>query len=150
MKAPRPEAGRLLAVCPCSAACPLPVVCPCSAACPLWVAFRCSAACLLPAAFRCSAVVRQASCRRRRARVIDTQDPKHRMRQETIFVPRPAGVTDYTERGHTSHTEESQPLVGAALDWINDTLRQATQSGSASTTERSNHSRSIGDGLMGS
>lgn len=64
--------------------------------------------------------------------VIDTGDAQRRMRQETIFVPRPVGVTEYTERGHTSHTEEPQPLVGAALNWVNDTLRHATQSGSAS------------------
>lgn len=68
------------------------------------------------------------------AAVIDTRDPQHRMRQETIFVPRPVGVTEYTERGHTSHAEEPQPLVGAALDWVNQTLRQAPDSGSASAT----------------
>jgi hypothetical protein len=66
--------------------------------------------------------------------VIDTHDPRQRMRQETVFVPRPVGVTEYTERGHTSHAEEPQPLVGAALNWINDTLRQAAQSGGATAT----------------
>jgi hypothetical protein len=68
------------------------------------------------------------------AAVIDTHDPQHRVRQETLFVPRPEGVTEYTERGHTSHAEEPQPLVGAALDWVNETLRQAPESGNASAT----------------
>jgi hypothetical protein len=66
--------------------------------------------------------------------VIDTHDGKRPVRQETIFVPRPVGVTEYTERGHTSHAEEPEPLIGAALDWVNDTLRQAPESGSASAT----------------
>jgi hypothetical protein len=66
--------------------------------------------------------------------VIDSRDPQHRVRQETIFVPRPVGVTEYTERDHTSHAEEPQPLVGAALDWVNEVLRQAPESGSASAT----------------
>lgn len=66
--------------------------------------------------------------------VVDTRDSKRPVKQETIFVPRPVGVTDYTERGHTSHAEEPEPLIGAALDWVNDTLRQAAESGSASAT----------------
>jgi hypothetical protein len=65
---------------------------------------------------------------------IDTKNPKSPVRQETIFVPRPEGMTDYTERDHTSHTPEPQPLIGAALNWANDVLRQAPASGNASAT----------------
>lgn len=65
---------------------------------------------------------------------IDTQDPQRRMRQETIFIPSPVGSTLYTESGHTSRTEESQPLVGAALDWVNLELRHAGTRGTATTT----------------
>jgi hypothetical protein len=66
--------------------------------------------------------------------VIDTRNPRKLVRQETIFVPRPEGTTEYTERDHTSRREEPQPLVGAALNWVNDTLRQAQESGSATAT----------------
>ncbi len=68
------------------------------------------------------------------ASVIDTRDPKKLVRHETIFVPSPEGTTEYTEREHTSRRQESQPLVGAALNWVNDTLRHAPESGSASAT----------------
>ena len=68
------------------------------------------------------------------AAVIDTKDPKRLVRHETIFVPRPEGEADYTERGHTSHTPGPQPLIGAALDWVNDTLRHAPESGNVSAT----------------
>jgi len=60
---------------------------------------------------------------------IDTKNPKEMMRQETVFIPRPEGVTEHTENGHTSHTQESQPLVAAALDWVNDVLRYAPTRG---------------------
>lgn len=66
--------------------------------------------------------------------VIDTKDPKGLVRQETIFVPRPEGVAEYTEREHTSRTPGPQPLVGAALNWVNDSLRHAPASGTASAT----------------
>jgi hypothetical protein len=65
---------------------------------------------------------------------IDTQDPQKRMRQETLYIPTPVGVTLYTESGHTSRTEQPQPLVGAALDWVNNTLRHAATTGTATTT----------------
>lgn len=68
------------------------------------------------------------------AAVIDTRDPKQLVRHETIFVPSPEGTTEYTERDHTSRKQEPQPLVGAALNWVNDTLRQAPESGVASAT----------------
>ena len=68
------------------------------------------------------------------AAVIDTKDPKKLVRHETIFVPRPEGVTEYTEREHTSHKQEPQPLIGAALNWVNDTLRHAPESGTVSAT----------------
>ena len=66
--------------------------------------------------------------------VIDTKDPNKLVRQETIFVPRPEGITEYTERDHTSHRQEPQPLIGAALNWVNDTLRHAPESGNVSAT----------------
>jgi hypothetical protein len=66
--------------------------------------------------------------------VIDKRDPAKPMWQETVFVPRPEGITDYTERGRTSHTPEPQPMPGAAIDWMNDVLRHAPALGSASTT----------------
>ncbi|MDB5978177.1 MAG: hypothetical protein JWR07_4937 [Nevskia sp.] len=68
------------------------------------------------------------------AAVIDTKEPKKLVRQENIFIPRPEGTTDYTERGHTSHRQEPQPLIGAAMNWVNDTLRHAPESGNASAT----------------
>lgn len=65
---------------------------------------------------------------------VDTQDPERRMRQETIFIPRPVGTTRYTESGHTSTTPEPQPLIGAALDWVNLELRHAPLSGTRQAT----------------
>lgn len=61
--------------------------------------------------------------------VIDTQDPQQPMWQETIFVPRPEGITEYSESGHTSRTQESQPMPPPALDWMNMILRHAPTRG---------------------
>ena len=63
------------------------------------------------------------------AAVIDLQDPKNPMYQETIFVPRPVGVTEYTESGHTSRTREPQPVITAVIDWMNGQLRHAPAQG---------------------
>lgn len=68
------------------------------------------------------------------AAVIDTQDPAKPMYQETIFVPRPVGMTEYTENGHTSREQQPQPLVTAAIDWMNVHLRHATSDGKASVS----------------
>lgn len=65
---------------------------------------------------------------------LDTGDPLQRMRQETLFVPTPAGITQYTEKGHTSQRNEPQPLIGAVLDWAHAQLRHAATRGQASTT----------------
>lgn len=64
--------------------------------------------------------------------VIDTQDPDKPMWQETIFVPRPVGMTEYTENNHTSREQQPQPLVMAAVDWMGHVLRHAPASGKAS------------------
>lgn len=64
--------------------------------------------------------------------VIDTQDPAQPMWQETIFVPRPEGLTEYTENNHTSREQQPQPLITAVLDWMGHTLRHAPASGKAS------------------
>ena len=62
--------------------------------------------------------------------VIDTEDPKKNTAyQETIFIPRPVGTTDYTENGHTSHTEEPQPIVPEVADWLGETLAYGPISG---------------------
>lgn len=66
--------------------------------------------------------------------VIDTQDADKSMWQETVFVPQPFGVTEYTESGHTSRKEEPQPIITAAVDWMNDQLRHAKPEGEASGT----------------
>lgn len=66
--------------------------------------------------------------------VIDTEDSNQPMWQETVFVPRPEGVTEYTENGHTSRTNEPQPMPTAAIEWMNEVLRHAAPTGSASTT----------------
>ena len=68
------------------------------------------------------------------AATIDTQDPERRMRQETIFIPRPVGTTEYTESGHTSRRQEPQPLIGAVLNWANASLRHANTRGDTSVT----------------
>ena len=64
--------------------------------------------------------------------VIDTQDPAKPMWQETIFVPRPEGMTEYTENNHTSREKQPQPLIMAAVDWMGHVLRHAPASGKAS------------------
>ena len=64
--------------------------------------------------------------------VIDTQDPKRGMRVENVFFPSTVGVTEYTERGRTQKTTESQPMPGAVMEWVDATLRQAPLSGKAS------------------
>lgn len=64
--------------------------------------------------------------------VIDTQDPEKPMWQETIFVPRPEGITEYTENNHTSREKQPQPLVMAVVDWMGHVLRHAPESGKAS------------------
>ncbi len=66
--------------------------------------------------------------------VIDTADKAKLMYQETLFVPRPLGVTTYTESGHTSTTTEPQPIITAVLDWLGETLRHAPMSGSTAVT----------------
>lgn len=71
-------------------------------------------------------------CRRYTA-VIDTQDAQRPMLQETIHIPRPMGVTEYTENNHTAREERSQPLIMAAVDWINAELRHAKPEGEART-----------------
>ncbi len=65
------------------------------------------------------------------AAVIDTQDPAKPMYQETIFVPRPVGMTEYTENDHTSRERQPQPVVTAAIDWMNERLRHTTADGKA-------------------
>lgn len=66
--------------------------------------------------------------------VIDTQDKDKPMYQETIFVPRPVGLTEYTENGHTSREQQPQPVVTAAIDWMNAHLRHASSDGKASVS----------------
>jgi hypothetical protein len=66
------------------------------------------------------------------AAVIDTQDPAKPMWQETIFVPRPEGMTEYTENNHTAREKQAQPIVTAVVDWMGHVLRHATTSGKAS------------------
>lgn len=66
--------------------------------------------------------------------VIDTQDPGKPMYQETILIPRPVGVTEYTENNHTSREEQPQPMPTAVLDWMTDVLRHAKTEGTLSTT----------------
>lgn len=64
--------------------------------------------------------------------VIDSKDPKRGMRVENVFFPSTVGVTEYTERGRTQKTTESQPMPGAVMEWVDATLRQAAPSGKAS------------------
>lgn len=63
--------------------------------------------------------------------VIDLKDAKQPMYQETIWVPTPRGITEYTENDHTSREEQSQPMPTAVLDWMTETLRHAPIKGSA-------------------
>lgn len=64
--------------------------------------------------------------------VIDSADPKRGMRLENVFIPRPVGITEYSERGRSQKTEEPQPMPGAVMEWVDATLRQAPLSGTAS------------------
>lgn len=66
--------------------------------------------------------------------VIDTQDATKPMRQKTIFVPRPVGMTVYTENQHTSREQQPQPLIMAVVDWKGHVLRHAPASGKASAS----------------
>lgn len=66
--------------------------------------------------------------------VIDTRDPDRPMYQETIWVPTPRGITEYTENDHTSREEQSQPMPTAVLDWMTETLRHAPASGTATVS----------------
>ena len=64
--------------------------------------------------------------------VIDTQDKDKPMYQETIFVPRPEGMTEYTENNHTAREKQPQPMPPPAVDWMTEALRHAPASGKAS------------------
>lgn len=64
--------------------------------------------------------------------VIDTQDPVKPMWQETIFVPRPEGLTVHTENNHTSREQQPQPVLTAVIDWMGHALRNAPVSGKTS------------------
>lgn len=66
--------------------------------------------------------------------VVDTEDEENGLYVENVFVPRPVGITEYTENGHTTREEQSQPMPPAALDWMTETLRHAPLSGKASAT----------------
>lgn len=66
--------------------------------------------------------------------VIDTQNAAKPMFQETIFVPRPVGLTEYTENNHTSREQQPQPLIMAVVDWMGHTLRHAPASGKLSAS----------------
>ncbi|MGQ0699626.1 MAG: hypothetical protein ACT4PZ_15460 [Panacagrimonas sp.] len=68
------------------------------------------------------------------AAVIDTQDSAKPMWQETVFVPRPEGMTVYTENDHTSREQQPQPVLTAVIDWMGHTLRHAPAGGEASAT----------------
>ncbi len=64
--------------------------------------------------------------------VIDSQDKEKSMYQETIFVPRPEGMTEYTENNHTAREKQYQPMPVPAIDWMTETLRHAPAQGKAS------------------
>lgn len=64
--------------------------------------------------------------------VIDTEDKAKPMWLENVFVPRPEGITEFTENGHTSRTQEPQPMPSAVLEWLEATLKNAASSGKAS------------------
>lgn len=66
--------------------------------------------------------------------VMDTQDKDKPMFQETVLIPRPVGVTEYTESNHTSREEQPQPMPTAVLDWMTETLRHAAPEGTLSAT----------------
>ena len=64
--------------------------------------------------------------------VMDTADAAKPMWQETIFVPRPVGITEYTENNHTSREEQPQPVLTPVIDWMGHVLRHAPATGKAS------------------
>jgi hypothetical protein len=66
--------------------------------------------------------------------VIDTKDKDRPMYQETVLIPRPVGLTEYTENQHTSREEQPQPMPTAVLDWMTEVLRHAKTEGTLSTT----------------
>lgn len=66
--------------------------------------------------------------------VMDTQDPDKPMWQETIFIPRPEGITEYTENNHTSREKQYQPMPMEVIDWMNAQLRHARPEGEISAT----------------
>ena len=66
--------------------------------------------------------------------MFDTENPDKPMWQETIWVPTPRGITEYTENNHTSREEQPQPMPTAVLDWMTETLRHAPAKGTASVT----------------
>lgn len=66
--------------------------------------------------------------------VIDTKDKEKPMYQETVLIPRPVGITEYTENNHTSREEQPQPMPTDVLDWMTDVLRHAKSEGTLSTT----------------
>lgn len=66
--------------------------------------------------------------------VVDTQDPAKPMYQETVFIPRPVGMTEYTENGHTSREKQPQPIITAVYDWANAQLRHAPAEGVLTTS----------------
>lgn len=66
--------------------------------------------------------------------VIDTKDPQQPMWQETIFVPRPEGITEYTESKHTAREKQPQPMPTAPLDWMTEMLRHAKPEGTLSAS----------------
>lgn len=66
--------------------------------------------------------------------VLDTQDAKTPMFQETIFIPRPVGITTWTENGHTATKKEPQPVITAVYDWMNEQLRHAPAEGTRTAT----------------
>ena len=66
--------------------------------------------------------------------VIDTKDKDKPMYQETIFVPRPEGITEWTENNHTSREKQPQPMPPPAIDWMTEVLRHAKSEGKASVS----------------
>lgn len=67
--------------------------------------------------------------------VLDIEDKERGFYLENVFVPRPTGVTTYTELGHTSKTTEPQPMPPAAVDWLTAVLRQAAPTGTEKSVQ---------------
>lgn len=61
--------------------------------------------------------------------VIDTKADSKPMYQETIFIPRPEGYSDYTESRKTQRTEGPQPIITEVTDWIGIELKRNEPSG---------------------